>query len=140
MEEMNLPSTKTIIKRVLLLMVLVCSIVLLITGIRYYRRNVSWKGIFNLTYLGVETDRQGYSIGGSYQIYNNTNNVYDIDCIYLEVSDAHRTYTIPYEVYITLQPHSEKTELFRYTEIGDYFGADKYLCEFVIKGFDYEKR
>lgn len=140
MEQNNLPSTKVIVKRVLALIGIICLIVLLTAGIKYYQRNVSWNKLFVLTYIGTEENTQGHSMGRKYQIYNDSNNVYEIDCIYIEVSDAHEKYIVPYEVHITLQPHSEKEEIIRYTRIGEYFGVEEYPCNFVIKGFDYKKR
>ena len=53
--------------------------------------------------------------------------------MYLEVNDAHKKYTAPYEVYITLQPHAEEKQTFRYAKIEEYFGEEEYLCVFMIK-------
>ena len=140
MEKNNLPSTKVIVKRVLVLIGIMCLIALFTAGIKYYQRNVSWNRSFTLTYIGTEENSQGHSMGRNYQIYNVTNNVYEITCIYIEVSDAHKKYTVPYKVHITMQPHTEEEQIFWYTKIGEYFGKEEYACNFVIKGFDYKKR
>lgn len=140
MEQNNLPSTKVILKRALVLIGVICLILFGVAGIKYYQRNVSWNKLFVLTYIGTEENSQGHSTGKRYQIYNDTNNVYEITCTYIEVSDAHKKYIVPYDVHIILQPHAEEEEIFRYTRIGEYFGVEEYPCNFVIKGFDYKKR
>lgn len=140
MDERDFPSTKTIIKRSLILWGMIFAIIALAVGINCYKKYISWKNIFEITYVGAAENYDGESYGREYAIYNTTNEVYDIETIYIEVSDAHKTYKIPYETYITLQQHETENFILSYEKIGKFFGEKSYACSPVIKGFGYKKK
>lgn len=139
MEEKDFPSTKEIIKRSLVLWGIIFAVIGIIFGINYYKKHISWKNIFEITYIGTTEDIYGKLTGREYAIYNNTNDTYDITKIYIEVSDAHKTYKIPYEIFITLQPHGTEDITLLYSKIGEFFEKESYSCNPVIKGFEYKK-
>lgn len=140
MNERDFPNTKTIIKRSLILWGVIFAIITLAVGINYCKSYISWKSIFEITYIGTMENYDEKSYGREYTIYNATNEVYDIETIYIEVSDAHKTYKIPYEVHITLQPHETEDFILLYKNIGEFFGKDTYSCNPVIKGLKYNKK
>lgn len=140
MMDKEFPSTKEIIKRSLILLGIIFAIIGIVFGLNYYKRYVSWKSIFEITYIGTEENIYGKSNGREYEIYNNTNDTFEITTIYIEVIDAHKTYKIPYEIHISLQPHETEDMIFLYSKIGEFFGKESYLCNPVVKGFDYKKK
>lgn len=136
----ELPSTKTIIKRSAILLCVFIAFVGIAFSAKHYNNYVSWKNRFELSYVGTVQNYEGEAYGREYRIQNKTNNTYEIQTIYIKVEDAHDTYTIPYDVYITLRPHEEEIQKFSYSKIGEYFGKEFHSCDFVIKGIEYEKR
>lgn len=140
MEYKEVISTKEIIKRTIVLVGIFLMIFLICFGTNYYKKYSSWKKVFEITYIGTEENTQGKTNGRKYIIFNNTNNTYEITVVYIEVSDVHKTYKIPYETHISLQPHETEEMILLYSKIGEFFGKDSYSCSPVIKGFQYEKR
>lgn len=140
MTDKKFPSTKEIIKRSLILWGIIFAIIGIIFWINYYKKYVSWKGIFEIAYIGASEDIYGKSSRKQFTIYNNTNDTYEIITIYIEVRDAHKTYKIPYKVWITLQPHETEEFTLLYSKIGEYFGKESYSCNPVVKGFEYKKK
>ncbi len=140
MNERELPSTKEIIKRSLILWGIIFVVIGVAFGINYYKKYVSWKSIFEITYIGTTEDIYGKSNGREYTVCNNTNDTYEITTIYIEVINAHKTYKIPYETHIFLQPHEIEDITLLYSKIGDFFEKESYSCNPVIKGFEYKKK
>lgn len=136
----ELPSTKTIIKRSAILLCVVIAFVGIAFSAKHYNNYASWKNRFVLSYVGTVQNYEWKTYGREYLIQNKTNNTYEIQTIYIKVEDAHDTYTIPYDVYITLRPHEEETQTFLYSKIGEYFGKESYSCDFVVKGIDFKKK
>lgn len=132
MDEMENVSTKEIIERTMILMGIIIAIIFIAIGINYYRKIYLGK-VFLITYIEVSENIYGESDGIKYTIYNNTNDTYEITEIYIEVSDTHKTYKIPYKVWITLQPHETEDFTLLYSEIGGCFGKDSYSCTPVVK-------
>lgn len=140
MDEMENLSTKEIIKRCVILAGIILVIIFIAMGVSYYKKNISWKSIFEITYIGTNENIYGESNGRKYTIFNNSNDTYEITAIYIEISDAHKTYKITYETHISLQPHETEDFILLYSKIGEYFGKDSYSCTPVVKGFEYEKK
>lgn len=133
-------SMKEIIKRSLILWGIIFAIIGIVSGLNYYKRYVSWKSVFEITYIGAVQDIYGKSNGREYIIFNDSNDTYEITAIYIEVSDAHKTYKIPYETNIFLQPHETEDMTLLYSKIGDFFEKESYSCNPVIRGFEYKKK
>lgn len=140
MDEIENVSTKETIKRSMILVGIIIVIIFIAMGISYYKKNISWKSIFEITYIGVSENIYGESQGREYTIFNDSNDTYEITTIYIEVSDAHKTYKIPYETYISLQPHETEDIILLYTKIGEFFGKESYSCTPTVKGFEYKKK
>lgn len=136
----ELPSTKTIVKRSVILLCVVIAFVGIVFSVKHYNNYVSWENKFELLYVGTVQNYEGKTYGREYRIQNKTNNTYEIQTIYIKVEDAHGTYAIPYDVYITLRQHEEEAQKFLYSKIGEYFGKESYSCDFVIKGIDFKKK